>query len=325
MATPVSKSYQGIAGEVIYAGSTAPIREANSTSATWPPLAAVTIPAVGGIDAPLHPKVLDTGSPGWNGYRYWMAFTPYPTSNDDTKENPSMCCSNDGDTWVALATNPIEPAPSGTSSLYYNSDTHLILKDNTLHLIWRLYDNRAGLFIERLLYKTSTDGVTWSASQLMNLETSTPSQASVLLSPAVEYHNGEFWCWTFNRIESPIFCELRKSTSLSGPWSDPVRCTLLLADSLREPWHLDVVRIKNGWAMLISDRKRSDATKGRLWIAYASHAGLVWDARATAFSTASPNIYRSSLVKNGAGFDCWLTNWDARNIRRLRIDDAQVS
>lgn len=30
----------------------------------------------------------------WNGYRYWMAYTPYPYANG-SEENPSICASND--------------------------------------------------------------------------------------------------------------------------------------------------------------------------------------------------------------------------------------
>lgn len=325
MATPVGDSYAVASGGVIAGGRSAPARNPDAITSSWPLGANCSIPAVAGVNAPIHPKVLDTVS-GWNGYRYWMAFTPYPSNNDDSAENPSVVASHDGDTWVAPATNPIEPAPSGVQNgVKYNSDTHLLLISGVMYLVWRLYDNSNNQWIERLLYRTSANGTTWSASAPVNLQTTNASgQKSLLLSPAIEYFNGQFYCWTCRRDTSPVSCELRTAPAINGPWSAPQACSLALADTLREPWHLDVVRIPNGWAMLISDRRRSDGAVGRLLLAYANSAGINWTPMSAPFSTGAPAIYRSSLVRSGSGFDCWVTDNDARRIRRLRINDSQV-
>lgn len=40
-----------------------------------------------------HPKVADVGK-SWNGYRYWISYTPYPNGNDKY-ENPTVVGSND--------------------------------------------------------------------------------------------------------------------------------------------------------------------------------------------------------------------------------------
>lgn len=40
-----------------------------------------------------HPKVVDMGKK-WNGYRYWLSYTPYPNGNDKY-ENPTIVGSND--------------------------------------------------------------------------------------------------------------------------------------------------------------------------------------------------------------------------------------
>ena len=40
-----------------------------------------------------HPKVISFEKE-WNGYKYWMSFTPYP-KKDETKENPVVNVSND--------------------------------------------------------------------------------------------------------------------------------------------------------------------------------------------------------------------------------------
>lgn len=61
---------------------------------------------------------------GWNGWRYWMAFTPYPNANSDY-ENPSIAVSNDGEEWVLPLglTNPLVGKPA----VGYNADTHLAM------------------------------------------------------------------------------------------------------------------------------------------------------------------------------------------------------
>ena len=46
-----------------------------------------------GKNQPTHPSVISFSEP-WNGYRYWMAYTPYPYANG-SEENPSICASND--------------------------------------------------------------------------------------------------------------------------------------------------------------------------------------------------------------------------------------
>lgn len=45
----------------------------------------------------VHPDVLYFEN-GWNGYEYWMVFTPFPNSNAQY-ENPSIAVSHDGLIW----------------------------------------------------------------------------------------------------------------------------------------------------------------------------------------------------------------------------------
>ena len=46
-----------------------------------------------------HPKILNF-SKKWNGYKYWMSYTPYPRGNSDL-ENPHIAVSNDLINWHA--------------------------------------------------------------------------------------------------------------------------------------------------------------------------------------------------------------------------------
>lgn len=46
-----------------------------------------------------HPKVI-TFNKKWNGYKYWMSYTPYPGGNSEY-ENPHIAVSNDLINWYA--------------------------------------------------------------------------------------------------------------------------------------------------------------------------------------------------------------------------------
>src|SRR5699024_11874226 len=50
-----------------------------------------------GYNQVIHPDVIYFPD-RWNGYRYWMSYTPYPWTND-FYENPSIAVSDDGVRW----------------------------------------------------------------------------------------------------------------------------------------------------------------------------------------------------------------------------------
>lgn len=104
----------------------------------------------------VHPSVVDCGA-AWNGYRYWMANTPYPASNN-AYENPSIWASNDGATWVVPAglTNPIVAKPAGVGA--YNADPDLLFDNNKLYVIW----NEFASTFKGVKISSSEDGITWS-------------------------------------------------------------------------------------------------------------------------------------------------------------------
>ncbi|OQY38473.1 MAG: hypothetical protein B6226_03600, partial [Candidatus Cloacimonetes bacterium 4572_65] len=49
---------------------------------------------VEGSDEVVHPDVIYFAE-AWNGYHYWMVFTPFPDAQAEY-ENPSIVCSQDG-------------------------------------------------------------------------------------------------------------------------------------------------------------------------------------------------------------------------------------
>lgn len=139
----------------------------------------LVIPTYDGSNQPIHPSVAYIPRK-LGGYKYWMAFTPYPDL-DNTKENPSIVASNDGYSWEVPTgiTNPIFPAP--TTGFY--ADTTLLWDGTKLHLFWM----HAGDGATKYYHSESSDGITWSEKVLV--ETSTFS-----LKDGMYYANNTFYC-----------------------------------------------------------------------------------------------------------------------------------
>lgn len=185
----------------------------------------------------IHPKVLYFSTP-WNGYNYWMAYTPYPDGSTNA-ENPCIAVSNDLINWTIPngLTNPLEPVPSNG----YNSDTHLVYREDiaTLEIWWRAVD--LGTNVISIYRRTSTNGVTWTTKQLI-ISTTT----NQLLSPAINFENGKYKIWTCNigyvqYIESTD----NTATAFSVAINLPINWGTLSA------WHLDVIKTELGYEMIV--------------------------------------------------------------------------
>lgn len=112
----------------------------------------VTTPSHDGTGQACHPCVIDFltqhGINQWNGYRYWMVFTPYSNSNDAT-EDPNIIASNDGITWVVPVgiTNPIDNELGTSVSGKFNNDTDMVYDPDRdcLVVYWReVYRTNSG-------------------------------------------------------------------------------------------------------------------------------------------------------------------------------------
>lgn len=277
---------------------TGPARRATS------PLDVPTYPE--GNDEAVHPDIVDAGPSGWNGYRYWMAFTPYPNT-DEQQENPSLVASHDGTTWVdpAGVSNPLAPSPTGENS--YNSDTDLVIDSGTAYLYWRAA-HEADDPGERIKLITSTDAVSWTSPT--ELITSTFA-AQRLISPTVLKVGGTWHMWGVDIVPSPNQIMHATASEPDGPWSTPQDVT---GPSLggRDPWHIDVLYRDGVYWMLLNDAdldtsggngtlKLARSDDGTTWTLAASWSvlpgtGGAWDA----------NIYRTTgLFRDDGSMDLW--------------------
>ena len=262
------------------------------------------IPTYDGSNQCVHSKVLYFKN-RWNGYKFWMAFTPlpyYPSINENL-ENPSIVVSNDGENWIVPQglTNPLDNIT--TQNAEYNSDTHLVYipTTNTLEIWYRHYLKATK--VETIYKKTSTDGINWSSKiKIMN---SVNNADNHLLSPVVLFEEDKWKLWFINyTTKSMPYYE-----SSDGLVFNKVRDITFNIDTL---WHHDIIH-HNGKYMLVAntyDRQSciySESVDGINWsncttiLNVSGKASNKWD---------SEHLYRPSLTEVDGSYYFYYTGRD---------------
>ena len=200
--------------------------------------------AYGDNDA-FHPKVLNFNEK-WNGYKYWMVFSPYPRGNDG-KENPHIKVSNDLIHWTEPDgfENPLEGRPSNyRMGVNYNSDPHLVYNydTDTLECYYRyVNDSNDKVIIYR---KITKDGVNWSKKEEI---ISARRSRKDYLSPAIIYEDGIYKMWSVDTDRKVKYME-----SVDGyKYSNERTINLKYQLSTLKNWHLDVIHTDKGYEMIV--------------------------------------------------------------------------
>lgn len=197
----------------------------------------------GDIEA-YHPKVLNFEQE-WNGYKYWMSYTPYP-QGDDSKENPCIAVSNDLVNWeTPTGENKPLDVPEETIALkIYNSDSHIVYNSdlNRIECYWRFVNDVKN---EATLYRLYTyDGVNWSEKEISAI--SYDRQEHDYVSPAIIYENHMYKMWYIDKNNT-----LKYETSIDGlSWSDSEVVKIKYEDENQKTWHLDVIKTNKGYEMI---------------------------------------------------------------------------
>lgn len=206
----------------------------------------------------VHPDIYFNPS-GWNGHRFWMAVTPYATSNT-VYENPSIYCSDDGQHWITPpgVTNPLVPYPG--VGVGYNSDPDLVNGlDGKLYLFFRF--TTGSIDTEKVM--SSADGSNWSEPVTVF---GTGDTSERQLSPSYLFDGG-VWTMYYVRL-SDCSIQRRRAPSMTGPWSPPTAVSIVDPPAGKSYWHLDVASILGKTVLLIDAVKTGTASGGQLFLAW---------------------------------------------------------
>lgn len=230
---------------------------------------------------------------GFNGWKYWMAFTPYPDS-DSTYENPCVVVSQDGRSWEVPegVVNPIFPKPTGAGA--YNSDTDLYWDETNSRfvLVWRtsleLNGTDRGIFVS-----TSSNGITWA--ERTRIWTGVTSSTDIV-SPSIWYNEvSAKWEIVGHRIDAASpwpFVKITSDSLLSG-W-DAASTVLTMAEpSARAWWHSSFRRLPGGIIIgIVQDNDGTTGASGNLYCAYSADGATFY----TAPLDLNGSWYRPSFV-----------------------------
>jgi hypothetical protein len=263
-----------------------------------------TIPDYPGLGTVVHPDVLYFAA-GWNGYKYWMAYTPCPPT---ANENPSIAVSNDGETWITPPglTNPIDANPGGGAN---NSDASLCMSaDNvTMYIVWREFKAAT---VDKIYLSSSADGVTWAAPTLI-LSPATNQG----MSPSVLWDGAQFVMWLCATSTYPLFQQYTCAT-IDGIWSAATQTTWLnspgpIGASI-SPKHADMILSGGVYYLICMDV--DNGINGGLYLA-TSADGLAWKADPNFRLPVQVGVwdylpYRASLLPVGDGLDIYYSGFD---------------
>ena len=243
-----------------------------------------------------HPKVINFNDK-WNGYKYWMSYTPYP-QGDDTKENPCIAASNDLITWETPQglKNPIDEPKTKKKAKLYNSDSHIVYNSdlNRMECYWRFVDDIKDKVI---IYKSySSNGVEWSKKEVAIMSNSRKKQD--FISPAILLENGTYKMWYVD-----VKNELKYTTSKDGvKWETPQLINITYADKVKT-WHIDVIKTEKKYEMLAVAYENWNSRNDMSLYYTSSNDGIEWKkAEAIMQPTKTTNywdnkgIYRSSFI-----------------------------
>lgn len=241
-----------------------------------------------GDDEAYHPKVLSFKN-DWNGYKYWMSYTPYP-QGDDSKENPHIAVSNDLVKWNTIVNldTPLDTRPA----LRYNSDSHIVYNSdlNRLECYWRYVDDIENKAI--IYRKTTTDGIKWSEKEVALLNK--PRSEIDCVSPAILFEDGLYKMWYVDKNNT-----IKYRTSTDGlKWSTGQKINMNYEEKVKS-WHLDVIYTDKGYEMLLVSFENWKLRNDMNLYYTKSQDGINWETA-------------KIIMKPTVGTD----NWDNRGIYR---------
>lgn len=240
-----------------------------------------------------HPSVWTFPS-AWNGYKYWLAVTPYPNASAQY-ENPCIFVSNDGVKWEVPpgVTNPLDEPEAGC-----NSDPCLVYHEgtDTLELWWR---NVSSGNQETLFRRVTQDGVTWTPKEEMLVAKEVGG--TQLLSPSIIFEDGRYRMWVGRN-----WYIYHMESDDGKTWSNIEQ--IKANGEAIHTWHPSVQKFGDTYYLVNCDQWHKLGIGGELKYA-TSHDGLNWSAEKHLLThTGNPwdvdgaGVYRACLAATDDGF-----------------------
>lgn len=205
-----------------------------------------------GENQPTHPSVVSFETP-WNGYSYWMAYSPYPYANGE-EENPCVAVSNDLLYWEtpqSLA-NPIgDNEETGCDEL---KDPHFLYREDLDRLeIWYLGRQSVSLGGDGtsllLMRKCSEDGINWSELEIM--------AQTEYLSPSILWDGDKYQMWAIGYDLWGTKGTFVYQESCDGiHWSEPILCSANQVNAGLDIWHGAVTKYLGVYHFVFIDNEK---------------------------------------------------------------------
>lgn len=261
----------------------------------------LTIPTYDGTGQAVHPSVVDFIT-NWNGFRYWMAMTPYSNSMA-ALENPSILRSSNGVDWVVPdgMTNPITPFRSD-----HHDDPDLFY-DLASDQLWCFYNWNDGTNNHWFRLKRSSNGTNWSDELSAGIFTNDYK----FVSPSLTKKDSTYYLYSVMTVggwSTPGTIQLRTSATGTNGWSIPTSCTLAPTTQNKDqyPWHLTARWIPNAneWWTIYN----SDDSSGSLYLCRSTD-GTAWNRQYLMGATTNwdRGLYRASFTGDTNSLRIWYT------------------
>ena len=243
-----------------------------------------------------HPKVI-TFDKKWNGYKYWMSYTPYPGGNSGY-ENPHIAVSNDLINWYAPngENKSLDEVKNKYKKKRYNSDAHIVYnKDKDIIICyWRYVDDTNESVT---IFKRETkDGVTWTDKEKVLYSKNRHKKDYV--SPAIIYDEGIYKMWYVNVCNTITYAE---STD-GSKWTDKNKISFKYPSKL-DTWHLDVIKTDKGYETItVAYDKWHNHNRMDLYYTYSTDevnfgdAIKIFEPERGTLNWDNSGIYRSSMI-----------------------------
>jgi len=264
-----------------------------------------------------HPSLFDFGYKR-NGYRYWMAYSPYPFACGE-EENPCIAVSNDLKTWTTPngLHNPI--AYNEETSCDELKDPHIVYNTATDSLeMWYLgrIDGTISSGADLIQFrKRSADGIRWENYEVLHI-------INGAVSPSIIFDKGKYKYWTIKPSSGNSHGELIYAESPDGyNWSDFIKCKFNGQLQLTDIWHGAVSKDSIFRFVYVEHPTRSDR------IMYTeSNDGLNWSAPIETIKKGiiRNRFYRPCILASNDSVYCVYGVVDQNNVWNLALTTSDT-